>query len=350
MIAWSVHDGAIAMTDTSGKNAKSLIRSATAREAAQARWDDRGRSIRYSIDEGVLEFAGMTFRCAVLDDESRVISGTEFMRVMGIYRSGALSTRRSEDDGFYVPLHLAFKNLRPFLLEDEELVESLREPIRYRDQKGSIGEGIPGQVLRRICSVWVRAHGAGVLGPSQEKVAEKAQTLLDALADVAIIALIDEATGYQKRRAQNELQRILAAYILPELLPWQRRFPLSYYEQLHRVMGWRFDASSTARSAYIGKLTNKLIYDKLPPGVLEELRRRNPTDPVTRRRRHKHHQLLTNDVGNPHLHNQITAVTTLFRATPEGNWRFFETLFNNAFPPPQGDLFAKLELEKLQQE
>jgi hypothetical protein len=238
--------------------------------------------------------------------------------------------------------------LRPFLLEDEELVDSLREPIRYRDQKGSIGDAIPGQVLRRICSVWVRAHQADVLGPSQEKIARKAQTLLDALADVAIIALIDEATGYQKRRAHNELQKILAAYISPELLPWQRRFPLSYYEQLHRVMGWPFDASSTSRSAYIGKLTNRLIYDKLPPGVLEGLRRRNPTDPVTKRRRHKHHQLLTNDVGNPHLHNQITAVTTLFRATPDGNWRFFETLFNHAYPPPQGDLFATLELEKLQ--
>jgi hypothetical protein len=123
-----------------------------------------------------------------------------------------------------------------------------------------------------------------VLGPSQEKIADKAQILLDALADVAIIALIDEATGYQKRRAHNELQRILSAYIAPELLPWQRRFPISYYEQLHRVMGWRFYASSTARSAYIGKLTNRLIYDKLPPGVLQELRRRNPTDPVTKLR------------------------------------------------------------------
>jgi hypothetical protein len=73
---------------------------------------------------------------------------------------------------------------------------------------GSIGEGIPGQVLRRICSVWVRAQRSGVLGPSQEKIAEKAQILLDALADVAIVALIDEATGYQKRRAHDALQKI----------------------------------------------------------------------------------------------------------------------------------------------
>ena len=335
------------MSNISKRNRKSEI----ARSAALARWSDAGGKVRHSIDEGILEFAGMKFRCAVLDDESRVISGTEFMRVMGIYRSGALSRRRSDDDGIYFPLHLAFKNLRSFILEDGDLVASLSRPLRYRDMGGSIGEGIPGEVLRRICNVWVRAQQAGVLGPSQEKIAEKAKVLLDALADVAIIALIDEATGYQKRRAQGDIQEklnaILAAYILPELMPWQKRFPISYYEQLHRVLGWLYDASSTARSAYIGKLTNKLIYEKLPPGVLDELRRRNPKDPTTKRRQHKHHQLLTNDVGNPHLQNQIMAVTTLLRATPDGNWRFFEALFNQAFPPPQGDLFAQLELAKL---
>jgi hypothetical protein len=153
----------------------------------------------------------------------------------------------------HFPLHLAFKNIRPFIMEDEELVDALRTPIRYRDAGGSIGEGIPGQVLRRICSVWVRAQRSGVLGPSQEKIAEKAQILLDALADVAIVALIDEATGYQKRRAHDALQKILSAYISPELLPWQSRFPVSFYEQLYKVMGWKYDASSTARSVEVGK-------------------------------------------------------------------------------------------------
>ncbi|HVC51064.1 MAG TPA: P63C domain-containing protein [Stellaceae bacterium] len=303
--------------------------------------------IRHSIDEGTAKFGDMEFRCAVLDDETRVISGSEFMRVMGIYRSGALSTRRSEDEGLPLPLHLAFKNLRPYIMQDVELVESLRTPIRYRDQGGSVGEGIHAEVLRRICNVWLRAQADGVLGPSQEKIADRAKLLLDALADVAIIAIIDEATGYQKRRAQNALQIILASYIAPELMPWQKRFPNSYYEQIYKVMGWKYDASSTARTAYVGKLTNKLIWDKLPPGIAAELRRLNPVDPETKRRKRKHHQLLTDDVGHPHLHNQIMAVTTLMRATPPGNYRFFETLFNSAFPPAQGDLFAALELEKL---
>jgi hypothetical protein len=317
-----------------------------AKIGALARWGG-DEVVRFAIDEGEVQFGDLKFRCAVLDDESRVLSGTEFMRVMGIYRSGALSTRRSDEDEVRFPLYLAFKNLRPFILEDQELVAALRVPIRYRSVKGSLGEGIPAQVVRRICNVWTRARAAKVLGPSQDKVAERAEYLLNALADVAIIALIDEATGYQRRRAHNELQRILSAYIAPELLPWQSRFPISYYEQIYRVMDWAYDASTTKRTAYVGKLTNKLIYEKLPPGVLPQLRRRNPVNEANKRRKHKHFQFLTEEIGNVHLENQIKAVTTLLRATPDGNWRFFETIFNHAFPPAQGDLFASLDVERL---
>jgi hypothetical protein len=319
-------------------------RSEIAKKAAEKRWST---PVHHALEEGTLDLVGLTFRCAVIDGEIRVISGTEFMRTMGIYRSGALSTRRSEDDAVHLPLHLAFKNLRPFIVEDERLLEALRNPIRYRGANGSIAEGIPGTVLRRILSVWVRAHRAGVLGPSQEKVAEKAQVLLEGLADTAIDALIDEATGYQKRRAHDALQKILAAYVRPEFRTYKSKFPISFYEQIYRVMGWPFDASSTARTAYVGKLTNTLIYEQLPPGVLEGLRKKNPIDPVTKRRKRKHFQFLTEDVGNPHVDKQITAVTTLLRATPNGQWKFFDTLFKQAFPPAQPDLFLAEEIERL---
>jgi len=249
--------------------------------------------------------------------------------------------------GLSFPLFLAFKNLRHFILEDEKLVETLRNPIRYREIGRSVAEGIVSSSLRRILNVWVRAHQAGVLGPSQEKIAEKAQILLDALADTAIDALIDEATGYQKRRAHDALQKLLAAYVLPEFRPYQTKFPISFYEQIHRVMGWAFDAESSARTAYIGKLTNRLIYDQLPPGVHEDLRRKNPVDPLTKRRRRKHFQLLTEDIGEPHLDRQITAVTALLRATPSGQWKFFEMVFAQAFPPAQPDLFLAEEIERL---
>jgi hypothetical protein len=133
--------------------------------------------------------------------------------------------------------HVFHIGARPYILEDEKLVDALRNPIRYRELGRGIAEGIPGTVLRRILTVWVRALQAGVLGPSQEKVAEKAQVLLNALADTAIDALIDEATGHQKRRAHDALQRLLAAYVRPEFRTYQSKFPISFYEQIHPSHG-----------------------------------------------------------------------------------------------------------------
>ncbi len=161
-------------------------RSEIAREAASRRWAAAEDHVHHALDVGVADFVGWKFRCAVLEGEIRVISGTEFMRVMGIYRSGALSTRRSQDDELHFPLYLAFKNLRPYVLQDARLVDAIRHPIRYREEGRPIAEGLPGTVLRRILSVWVRALDAGVLGASQQRIAEQAKKLLDALADVAI--------------------------------------------------------------------------------------------------------------------------------------------------------------------
>jgi hypothetical protein len=162
--------------------------------------------------------------------------------------------------------------------------------------------------------------------------------LYQGFAEVGIIALVDEVTGYQRLRARDELQKILAAYIAPELLPWAKRFPDSYYEHLHRVRGWKYEPGSNARNAYIGKLTNALIYQQLPAGVIDELRARNPRDPVTKRRKHTHHELLTTDVGHPHLDKQIISVTTLLSVSDD--WAEFSRLFSKKFPPGPGDLFA----------
>jgi hypothetical protein len=84
------------------------------------------------------------------------------------------------------------------------------------------------------------------------------------------------------------------------------------------------------RHPYCGKVINKYIYEQLPPGVLDELRRLNPR---TERgyRTNKHFQFLTADTGNPHLDRQISTVTTLLRIA--NSKAEFEDLFDRAFAP-----------------
>ena len=74
-------------------------------------------------------------------------------------------------------------------------------------------------------------------------------------ARVGIIALIDEATGYQHEREQDELQKLLKAYIAEELLPWQKRFPDVFYQELFRLNGWDYTVRGIKRRPARG-LTN----------------------------------------------------------------------------------------------
>jgi len=305
--------------------------------AGRARWDQAANLPEASYP-GELTLGTATIPCAVLSDGRRVLSENGITNALLGSRSGAskrLKRASAAKGGAPLPLFIAPARLKPFI--DNDLIDGPLQPIYYREGR-RIVVGYDPRVLRAVCEVWLRAREAGKLQKQQEDKAQKAEILMRALADVGIIALVDEATGYQRVRARDELQKILAAYIAPELLPWAKRFPDTYYDNLHRVRGWKYEPGSHARNAYIGKLTNAMIYEQLPKGVLAELRAKNPRDPQTRRRKHTHHELLTPDIGHPHLEKQILVVTTLLSISD--TWAEFTRHFSRKFPPGPGDLFA----------
>jgi hypothetical protein len=90
-------------------------------------------------------------------------------------------------------------------------------------------------------------------------------------------------------------------------------------------------------------LVNQLTYDKLPPGVLRELKRKNPPN-ESGYRRWRHHQFLTAQTGEPHLDKQIVEVTTLMRVSDDKE--SFEGLFNKAFQRSGQQLILSLANEK----
>jgi len=56
------------------------------------------------------------------------------------------------------------------------------------------------------------------LSPRQKIIADQCEILVRSFAKVGIIALVDEATGYQYEREKAELQVILKTYISEEIL------------------------------------------------------------------------------------------------------------------------------------
>lgn len=110
--------------------------------------------------------------------------------------------------------------------------------------------GYSAEILPAVCEVWLRAREAGALQKQQLGRAQNAEILLRGLAHVGIVALIDEATGYQYDRDRDELHRLLAVYLTEERLAWAKRFPDEFYKQIYRLKEWPWPPNSAQRTPY----------------------------------------------------------------------------------------------------
>ena len=143
-----------------------------------------------------------------------------------------------------------------------------------------------------------------------------------------IIALVDEATGYEKIKTQRALATILEKFIATELQPWTKTFPYDFYELLYKLRGCS-GPEGHKRTHQVAHDTNDLVYERLAPGVLKELRRKNPI--VTPgRRKNRHHQWFTPDLGHPKLKLHLAGVMALMRAAP--NWTSFMRALQRSLP------------------
>lgn len=240
--------------------------------------------------------------------------------------------RATDEHSGELPPFLVAASLKDFIPNDLRTLVS--NPRRYRDPRGGpIRIGFDATLLPRVCEVWLNARDAKGLTTIQEPVAERAEVLMRGLAHVGVIGLVDEATGYQYERGQEDLRLILEAYISKELLPWTERFPEEFYKQMFRLRGWQFNpidykVKGPQGPRYAGKLTRELVYKQLPKGVLEELERRNPNIAKGRRQYH-HHRFLSGEIGNSHLEKHVAVVTSLMRVS--STWDEFEHFFNKNF-------------------
>ena len=260
-------------------------------------------AIPWAVAEGSLSIGDKSFPCAVLENGKRVFTQQGVLEALGRAGKAKGGEGGSVDEG---PAFMRAANLKPFI--SKELEASTRtiiyKPIKggYFPAKGAmpIAYGQDAEVLPAILEVFVRARDAGALHYTQRRIADEAERLLAALPRIAMIALVDEATGYQHVRAHDELQTILAAYILPEHRPWIKAvLPVEFTKEIYRVYGWAY-SSDNRGPRYASKLIRKLIYQPLPEPVLPELDRVNPANEKWQRKR-RHHQHLTQDIGIEHL-------------------------------------------------
>ena len=209
-----------------------------------------------------LEIGGVEIECYVLEDETRVLSRGGFQAALGRHRT---SRKHQPNDVVSLPAFLAASNLNPFIPND---LVTASTPVAFRaPARGPIAYGFRAELLPQVCEVYLKAREAGALLPSQEHIAAQAEILIRGLATVGIIALVDEATGYQDIRARLALATILEKFIAKELQPWTKTFPYEFYELIYKLKGWS-GPDGHKRTPLIGHYTNDIVYDRLAPGFL----------------------------------------------------------------------------------
>ena len=100
---------------------------------------------------------------------------------------------------------------------------------------------------------------------------------------------------------------------------------------MFRLRGMDYPNDTVQRPRYFGVLTNNIVYDRLAPGVLDELKKVNPKDEATGRRKRKHFQWLTNNVGYPKLREHLGSVVSIMKLSSD--WHDFRAKLNRIHPP-----------------
>jgi hypothetical protein len=308
-----------------------------ASNAAQARWSREGTqypTAKYGSPDRPLKIGNMDIPCYVLDDGRRVI--TQAGMLLALEMSAGTATKGGGDR---LTNFATTKSIKPFV--SDNLMEMIKNPVRFRGH-GSLSYGYEATILAEICDAILACREAKELNHQQEHIAKQAEILVRAFAKVGIVALVDEATGYQEIRNREALQEILKRFISEELLEWVRTFPTDFYKQIFRLKGWNWNDGRM--SPIVGSIVNDLVYSRLAPGVLEELKKRNPVT-ENGQRKNKHFQYLTSDVGHPELTRHLYELIGMARAFSVGQWDRYYELVNRTFPKMNATLLLPFNSE-----
>lgn len=279
------------------------------------------------IHEGELHLGETTIPCYILEDGTRVLSGLGMQNALKIQEPTEIVS------GSRLARYLGQKTLEPFIYKEKE--PGHFEPIICYKGESKIN-GYEATILADICESFLDARNHIKLSPRQNVIAEQCEILIRGFAKVGIVALVDEATGYQYEREKDALQIILKAYINEELLKWQKKFPDMFYVEIFRLNKWDYTVKGiNKRPGVIGKWTNDLIYSQLPNGVLEELKRITPKSEEGNYTA-RFFQSLTPNLGHPELTAQIYKVIGIMNIS--ATWDEFKSHFNRMIDRSSGQM------------
>ena len=295
-----------------------------ASKAALGRWGGDAPTLKatHGSSDRPLVIGNLSLPCYVLEDGRRVLSLGGMVRALGMSIGGG-----GKGEGDRLGRFLQSNSINPFVTND--LSSRIKTPIRFHAPTGgSLATGYEATILPEICDAILASRRNGKLHPQQAHIAEQAEILVRGLARVGIIALVDEATGYQEVRDRKSLEEILNRYISEELRKWTPTFPDDYFSQVFRLKSWKMPSFPTARLA--SWRTTQTI-SCIPVWLLVYCGNCKTATPLTAMEGEaKAFQHLTVDHGHPKLKEHLNDVVVLMKAAT--SWAEFRKLLDRVKP------------------
>lgn len=296
-------------------------RKASSRKAVEAKKEKA--LLPLTVNEGKLKIGDAELDVAVLENGKRIISQASVFKAFGRPQRGV---RNPQSEGeINMPAFMDAANLKPFI--NQEVSEVINK-VKYKTITGVVLEGYDASIIPLVCDVYLKARESGAITrTNQLDTAKKAEILVRSLAKVGIIALVDEATGYQRDREKDALAKILEAFVAKEIQPYITTFPADYYEELFRLRGLEYPPENPRfRPQYFGVLTNDIVYKRLAPNILDELKKQN----VKATKGTKLFQGLTPNIGYQKLREHLSSTVTIMKLSD--NYPDFITKMNRLHP------------------
>lgn len=278
----------------------------------------------YSSGDTPLRIGDLKLDCYVLNNGQRVLSGRGIQKALGSSSQSGDWLKRLCSSG---ELSSYFDN------GDNSILARVLSPLTFRRNNAGGSQtstnAYEATLLIDICSAILDARDSGDY--TDPIVIASAESIIRSVAKVGIIALVDEATGYNKvkNRAIDELQRYLDAFMMESAAKWVKTFPDEFFEDLYKMRGWTW-TKIAKKPQVVGKWINDIVYERIGPMVLNELQTRNPKDKKGHRR-HNHFQYLTEEIGLPKLKSHLTSLHTL-AVVSRYNWAKFMGLVERVHP------------------
>lgn len=162
------------------------------------------KRVKAITGKGVLNFGDVEVESYVVDGDIRVITNSGFVAAFS-------GQHGSTNLGQYIDR-----------LRRRGVELALSTEIEFDLPGGGCAVGRPATDLLKICNAYCEARDAGVLHSSQVPIAIRAGKISRACGSVGIIALVDEATSFQAKRAADALGAVFPLILHESRQPWVR--------------------------------------------------------------------------------------------------------------------------------